>query len=169
LREIAGYGSEAFMPRLSCVMTDEGVHDAAGLVDYISWGRSLGYRRFIFRSCSEIPEDFRKPTDFSEFNSANYIPVEPIVRDLEKSGRFELTYRQRKSDSKVDVFRWGDVVFDVDESSEEPDPDPKIRRLNVMTNGVAHTSWIDPMSVLFEDDRHIAEQAMRREFQLTRA
>jgi hypothetical protein len=73
-------------------------------------------------------------------------------------------FRQRKSDSKVDGYEWDGVRFEIDESSEEPDPDPKIRRLNVMSNAAVHTSWIDPLSVLFGDDYETANRAMAREF-----
>lgn len=164
LAEIAAHRSERFVPRLSCVMTQEGVNDVDSIMTYVEWGRSLGYRNFIFRSCSEIPTDFQKPTAYSIYNDANHFPLESIVAKLDRSGRFEKTFQQRKSDSKVDVYRFGDVTFDVDESSEEPDPDRKIRRINVMPNAVAYTSWIDPLAVLFEEDRHLAEAARVKEF-----
>lgn len=167
LEEIATYRSPDFTPRLSCVMTSDGVCTVDGILEYITWGRAMGYRHFIFRSCSEIPEEYQKPTAFSEFNNVNFIPIEPISQALREMPFLEHIYSQRKSDSKVDVFRWSDVTFDVDESSEEPDPDRKIRRLNVMTNGITHTSWIDPLSVLFEEDRAKAEDARRREFKVS--
>lgn len=166
LREVATYTSDRFTPRLSCVMTHEGVNTVPDMLDYMAWGRSLGFRKFIFRTCSEIPQEFRKPTAFSQFNADNYLSVDDIAVELERLGTFQRTFRQRKSDSKVDVYRWGDVTFDVDESSEEVDPDRKIRRINVMPDGVAYTSWIDPLAVLFAEDRERAERSMRREFTL---
>jgi molybdenum cofactor biosynthesis enzyme MoaA len=166
LAEIAAHRSEQFVPRLSCVMTHEGVNSMESMVEYMAWGRALGFRHFIFRSCSEIPSEFQKPTAYSEYNNVNHLSIEPIVAALDRSGRFEKVYQQRKSDSKVDVYRWDDVTFDVDESSEEADPDRKVRRLNVMPDGGAYTSWIDPLAVLFDDDRALAERSRRREFQL---
>jgi hypothetical protein len=166
LREIAGYASDRFTPRLSCVMTHEGINSVPDILDYMRWGRSLGFRKFIFRTCSEIPEEFRKPTEYSVYNADNHLSIDRISEILDRSSDFERVYRQRKSDSKVDVYRWNDITFDVDESSEEPDPDRKIRRINVMPNGVAHTSWIDPLSVLFDDDLELAERSMRREFRI---
>jgi molybdenum cofactor biosynthesis enzyme MoaA len=164
LAEVASYRSDAFTPRLSCVMTHEGLHTVSDILRYIEWGRELGYRNFIFRSCSAIPEEFEKPTAFSSFNTINYLPIEPICERLDQLPFLRRTYRQRKSDSKVDVYRWDDMTIDIDESTEERDPDRKIRRLNVMTNGIAYTSWIDPLSVLFAEDLAAAEVARRREF-----
>jgi len=105
-----------------------------------------------------------KTTAYSSFNTTNYLPIEPICDELDQLPFLQRTYRQRKSDSKVDVYRWDDMTIDIDESSEEPDPDRKIRRLNVMTNGITHTSWIDPLSVLFQEDLGAAELARIREF-----
>jgi molybdenum cofactor biosynthesis enzyme MoaA len=164
LAEVASYRSDVFTPRLSCVMTHDDLHTVPDILRYIEWGRALGYRNFIFRSCSAIPEEFQKPTAFSSFNTTNYLPIEPICEQLDQLQFLRRTYRQRKSDSKVDVYQWDDMTIDVDESREEPDPDRKIRRLNVMTNGIVYTSWIDPLSVLFGEDLGTAEFARRREF-----
>lgn len=164
LAEVAAYQCDAFTPRLSCVMTHDGLHTVPDILRYIEWGRTLGYRKFIFRSCSAIPEEFEKPTAFSSFNTVNYLPIEPICQQLDQLPFLRRTYRQRKSDSKVDVYQWDDMTIDIDESSEEEDPDRKIRRLNVMPNGIVYTSWIDPLSVLFGEDLAAAEAARRREF-----
>ncbi|MFI9842496.1 radical SAM protein [Nonomuraea sp. NPDC051941] len=163
-RHVTQRASDRFAPRLSCVMTPEGVSTVADMFAYMKWGRELGYRRFIFRSCSEIPEPFRKPTDYSAYNAQGYIPIDPLVAELDELPELEKIFVQRKSDSKVDCYRWGDIEFDVDESSEEPNPDRKIRRINVMPNGVAYVCWIDPMAVLFPDERPAAAESMKREF-----
>ncbi|MGP3928817.1 radical SAM protein [Nonomuraea sp. KM88] len=163
-RNVTQRGSTHFTPRLSCVMTPEGVSTVPDMFSYMEWGRELGYRRFIFRSCSEIPEAFRKSTDYSVYNAEGHIPIDSLVAELDQMPELEKTFVQRKSDSKVDCYRWGDIDFDVDESSEEPNPDRKVRRLNVMPNGVSYVCWIDPLAVLFEDERPIAAESMKREF-----
>ena len=164
LSKVAEYRSAKFTPRLSCVMTAEGVNSVDDIFSYMAWGRSLGYRNFIFRSCSEIPDGFKKPTSFTIYNDENHLAIDSLSEVIGKRPGVELKFRQRKSDSKVDVYAWNDIVFDIDESSEEPDPDPKIRRLIVMPNGVAYTSWIDPLSTLFDDDEETARKSMLREF-----
>lgn len=166
LRHVAGHRSVNFTPRLSCVMTPEGVASVQDIFAYLEWGRSLGYHRFIFRSCSEIPESFRKPTAYSAYNSDNHIPIDNLVAELDRRSDLVKTFAQRKSDSKVDCYLWGDMKFDIDESSEEPNPDRKIRRLNVMTDGVTYVCWIDPLAVLFEDESPIAMNSMKREFKI---
>jgi molybdenum cofactor biosynthesis enzyme MoaA len=164
LRRVAAHASATFTPRLSCVLTHDGVHEAADIFDYIAWGRGLGFCRFIFRCCSQIPQGRKKATDFTEYNDSNALFVDRLAVEIARRHEVELTWRQRKSDSKVDVYRMGDVVFEVDESSEEEDPDVKIRRLNLMTNGVLYKSWIDPLAVVFDEDTEAARQAMHREF-----
>lgn len=164
LRYVADRESRSFAPRLSCVMTPEGVATTADILEYMKWGRELGYRRFIFRSCSEIPEEFRKPTRYAAYNFDNHIPIDNLVTGLDRLSYLEKTFTQRKSDSKVDSYRWGDISFDIDESSEEPNPDCKVRRINVMPDGVAYVCWIDPLAVLFEDERPLAVTSMKREF-----
>jgi molybdenum cofactor biosynthesis enzyme MoaA len=163
LHEIALRAGETFNPRLSCVLTHDGLHSIDDMLRYIDWGVSLGIKRFIFRSCAGIPERYRKPTDYAEYNADNYVPIDPIVETLSRRPDVRETYAQHKSDSHVHVLRIGDVSVDVDESSEEPDSDPKIRRLNVMPNQVVYTSWIDPLATLFPEDRPLALAAARRE------
>lgn len=167
LAEVAARGGGSdFTPRLSCVLTAEGVTTVHDIFAYMDWGAGLGFRRFIFRTCTDIADGYKKPTAFTEYNDRNRLSIEDFARQVEDRPGVHRVFRQRKSDSKVDGYRWGDIKFEIDESSEEADPDPKIRRLNVMSNGAVHTSWIDPMSVLFEDDYDIADRAMRREFGL---
>jgi molybdenum cofactor biosynthesis enzyme MoaA len=166
LKYVSERRSAAFTPRLSCVMTPEGVATVRDMLDYMEWGRTLGYRRFIFRSCSEIPERFRKPTEYSSYNSDSHIAIDSLVVQLDRRPDLVKTFTQRKSDSRVDGYRWGDIEFDVDESSEEPNPDRKIRRLNVMPDGVTYVCWIDPMAILFEDELPLARKSMKREFGL---
>jgi MoaA/NifB/PqqE/SkfB family radical SAM enzyme len=169
LARIADNQSATFSVRLSCVMSADSIATPIDMLEYMAWGRRLGYRRFIFRTCSQIPTDFQKATDFSLFNAKNEQPIEALTSWFECRPEFELTFRQRKSDSKVDVYRWGDCVFDIDESGEELDPDAKVRRLNFMPDGVTYTSWIDPLSVLFDDDLAVAQRSALRELPLLSA
>ncbi|MGW0358953.1 radical SAM protein [Nocardia nova] len=164
LSAVADLRSSSFTPRLSCVITREGVADVDDIFAYLEWGRALGFQRFIFRTCSDIPDEFKKPTSFSAFNDDNRMSLEPLSAAIEARAGVRRVFRQRKSDSKVDVFEWGGITFDVDESGEEVDGDRKIRRLNLMPNGLTYTSWIDPLAVLFEDEMAAARESMAREF-----
>lgn len=167
LRYVTSFSNEEFSPRLSCVLTEEGVRTAKDIDAYIGWGRELGFRRFIFRSCSQIPDEFVKETEFSEYNEASYIPIDPLVEKFRSNSMYRETFSQHKSDSHVHVFQGEDgVVVDIDASSEEVDPDPKIRRLNVMPDGVTYTSWIDPRSFLFPDESETVLNSLRRELPL---
>ncbi|WP_250404508.1 radical SAM protein [Streptomyces cellostaticus] len=170
VRWVASHASDRFTPRLSCVLSSEGVHKLKDILEYIEWGVSLGIKKFIFRSCSQIPEPFQKGTAYSDYNEAEYIPIEPLVREFGMLDGVQETYTQHKSDSHVHVFQLGDdVTVDIDESSEEEDPDSKIRRINVMPDGVAYTSWIDPRSHLFADDATRVSDTIRRELPLLSA
>jgi molybdenum cofactor biosynthesis enzyme MoaA len=163
LEQIARRASDTFQPRLSCVLTEDGVRDTDDVRRYIEWGAALGYKRFIFRSCSGIPEEYRKATSYATYNASNAVNIDRIVDDLLSSSGVRETFAQHKSDSHVHTLALGDVSIDIDESSEEPDSDAKIRRLNVMPNQIAYTSWIDPLATLFPDDREQAMVAAARE------
>ena len=170
LRRIATYrlkeknGGHSFSPRLSCVMTHDGVKDVSTILEYIAWGRRLGFKKFIFRSPSGIPDQYSKQTDFTVYNRDHYINIDTITEKLELLEGWRETYRQHKSDSHVHVYRVDDeITVDIDESSEEADPDDKVRRLSVMPNGITYTSWIDPFSYLFPDDAERATSDARKE------
>lgn len=153
-----------FSPRLSCVLTWEGIKNVQDILDYIAWGCSLGFKRFIFRSPSGIPSAFSKQTDFTLYNRENHIDIDPLTQYLAALPGWVETYTQHKSDSHVHVYRVDDdLTVDIDESSEEEDPDDKIRRLTVMPNGVVYKSWIDPFTYVFEDDQELAFQDAIRE------
>jgi hypothetical protein len=164
LREIAARRSDVFTPRLSCVLTEEGVWTLDDIVAYIDWGRELGFRRFIFRSPSGIPEQYSKRTEYTSYNATNHRDIEQLVERLAARPGWVETYAQHKTDSHVHVLTIDDEVkVDIDESSEEEDPDPKIRRLTVMPNGVLYSSWIDPFSAIFADERERAIKDAARE------
>lgn len=140
--------------RLSCVLTQEGIRDVEGIFAYIDWGRGLGFRRFIFRSPSKIEDKYSKQTDYTTYNRENHIDIHNLTPILEQTPGWTEKFSEHKSDSHVHVYTLdGEIVVDLDESAEEEDPDSKIRRLIVMPNGIAYTSWIDPLSHLFADDR----------------
>jgi molybdenum cofactor biosynthesis enzyme MoaA len=168
LRAVSRLENQRFTPRLSCVITAEGINDVPSIFEYMRWGQSLGFRRFIFRTCSEIQVGYKKATEFTTYNDENRMSIDVLAEKLARRDDVKLTYRQRKSDSKVDVYRSGNLVFDIDESSEEEDPDEKIRRLIMMPNGASYYSWIDPLSVLFDDDLEAARRSQAVEFAATR-
>jgi hypothetical protein len=154
--------------RLSCVLTPEGVWRPDDILAYISWGRTLGFSRFIFRIASALPQSHSKATEFTDYNREAHQPLHNLSAAIESSG-FDLRYEQHKSDSHVHVYDFEGAVVDLDESSEEEDPDPKLRRLICMPNGVAYTSWIDPHSNLFPEDAERAEAAAVSEFGAARS
>jgi molybdenum cofactor biosynthesis enzyme MoaA len=164
LREIASYRCDTFTPRLSCVLTEEGVWSLDEVLRYIEWGRELGFRRFIFRSPSGIPAEYSKLTEYTDYNASNHLAIDVLVDQLRDRPGWRETYSQHKSDSHVHVYEIdGEVKVDLDESAEEEDPDPKIRRLTVMPTGILYSSWIDPYSNIFPEDTERARADALRE------
>ncbi len=153
IRAVVAIGNEHDISiRLSCVMTKIGVRSVQDIDDYLAWGCSLGIKNFIFRSCSPIPAVYRQKTSFSRFNVENWIDVRPIIQAFADRAEWTRIFAQEKTDSFVHVFRRKDgTVADFDESSEEADPDPKVRRLILMPDGYTYTSWIDERARLFEN------------------
>jgi molybdenum cofactor biosynthesis enzyme MoaA len=164
LRRIASRRNHSFSPRLSCVLTAEGVYDVAGILDYIAWGRGLGFKKFIFRSSSGIGDQYSKQTEFTAFNKMNHLAIDPLTEELQRLPGWKEIFSQHKSDSHVHVYKMdNEITVDIDESSEEEDPDDKVRRLTVMPNGVLYSSWIDPYSYLFSEDREQATASALQE------
>ncbi|HDR7544572.1 radical SAM protein [Bacillus sp. CH_442] len=151
--------------RMSCVLTSKGVKSVDDMLRYIEWGRSLGVKRFIFRSPSWIPSEYAKETAVTRYNRLNHVNIDPITDALDKHPDFKIKFSEHKTDSHVHVYTYNnDVTIDIDASSEEPDPDNKIRRIIVMANQVPYTSWINPHSYLFDNHQEIAMNAARKEF-----
>jgi predicted metal-dependent phosphoesterase TrpH len=121
------------------------------VLSYVDYGMNLGLKRFIFRAGSGIPEEYSKDTNFTVENKRSEVDIDDIVNKLIAYGYVEI-FSLHKSDFHAHVLRKGDVVLDFDQSSEEIDPDDKIRRLIYMPNGVTYTSWIDSSSLLFASD-----------------
>jgi len=151
LENFASLRSIFFSPRLSCLMTKGGIENFNDVLDYITFGEQRGIQRFIFRLATGIPDEFAKKTIYAETNRELKIDLDELKTFLENAG-FKETFSLHKSDSHVHSMRRGNIVVDLDQSSEEVDPDPKIRRMIFMPNDIVYTSWIDPSAILFRDD-----------------
>jgi molybdenum cofactor biosynthesis enzyme MoaA len=164
LRDIATRRRQAFTPRLSCVLTTDAVATPDQVLRYVDWGWGLGFRHFVFRSASGIPERFAKTTGFAAYNAAAHLEIHPLTDALANRPDWRERFAQHKSDSHVHIYDIGDGGrVEIDDSSEEEDHDDKIRRLTVMPNGVLYKSWIDPNAVVFATDRDRAQSDAARE------
>jgi molybdenum cofactor biosynthesis enzyme MoaA len=154
LRAIAARNERpSFSARLSCVLCAGAVDDLDGVLQYVAWGGALGFRSFIFRATAGIPDAYAKATPHAHYNAGTHTGIDELTEALERRPGWCQVFAEHKSDSHVHVLRHaqlGQVVLD--ESSEEPDPDDKVRRLTMMPNGVLYTSWIDARSNVFADD-----------------
>ena len=143
--------------RLSCVLTSDGIRTVDDIAQYMSWGESLGIRRFVFRAAARIPSVFSLRTKEAAYNRSQALDIKPMVEAIGSWPEMHETFQEHKTDSHLHVFSRGTTVVDFDASSEEIDPpDRKIRRLNLMPNEVLYSSWLDPRSVIFEEDLPIA-------------
>ena len=160
LRHLASLSSTTFSPRLSCVLTPDGIHTEDELLKYIEQGKSLGFKKFIFRVGTGIPDEFATKGDFAEYNASTALNIDIFVNELMKSHGFKEIFSLHKSDSHVHVLGDGEIVLDFDQSSEEPDPDSKVRRFIYMPDGVTYTSWIDSSRLLFDDNIDIIKASV---------
>lgn len=135
--------------RFSCYLDNDGSKDLEEFNKYLEKGIELGVKRFIFRLSSGIPRCYELDNNFSKNNRNVTIDVLEYVNFLKNKG-FEVKYFQKKSDSHLYMLEKGNIKVDVDRSSEEIDPDKKIRRIIYMPNNCTYTSWIDSTSFLFE-------------------
>ena len=145
--------SNAISVRLSCFLTPEGVWTVDDILCYIRWGESLGVNKFIIRSGSTILDEYSKDTSYTVYNKESIVDIDPLVKELLSNHGFKQIFEQHKSDSHVHVLKRNNTIVDIDHSSEELDPDRKIRRFVLMPNGVCYVSWIDQTKTLFDEDR----------------
>lgn len=152
MAKLASLKSVGFSPRLSCFMSRDGIRNIDEIMKYIDFGVKHGFSRFIFRSGTNIPDEFAKESEYTKHNNESVINIDPMVESLVKDHGFTQSFALHKSDTHIHVLKKGNLTVDFDQSSEELDPDPKIRRLIYMPNHVTYSSWIDPSSLVFTAD-----------------
>lgn len=124
--------------RLSCYLCDAGIHTPEEIGNYLCFARENGIRAVIFRKSPSEPQ-----LDLTYFDS--------ILRML-KNDQWQLLFSCHKRDALIYELEKEGFHLSISCTSEEYDPDKKIRRLIFMPNKVIYTSWIDPSSCLFEQD-----------------
>jgi len=135
--------------RLSCYLCREGIWEIEEINQYIQFGRKNGVHNFIFRLSPKHQEEDRR-----------YLRV---LLDWLYANKWGMVYSHEKSDSWVYDLRRGENCLSISYASEETDRDRKIRRLIYMPDQIVYTSWIDPASYLFEEDREKLISAALRE------
>jgi len=132
-------------------MAPGGIDNFEEISKYLEYGISLGFSNFIFRAGSGIPGEFAKTTKFTDVNASASIDIDEMTKRMAELGYKDI-FSLHKTDAHLHVMKLGNVTVILDMSSEEEDPDQKIRRVIHMTNGVAYKSWIDPSQLLFDSD-----------------
>ena len=124
--------------RLSCYLSQKGVYTAEDIAQYLSFARENGVRSVIFRKSPSDPQE-----DLMYFDA--------IVQAMKCYG-FQILSFFHKEDALIYELEKDSFHVSISCTSENYDPDKKIRRLIYMPNKVLYTSWIDPSSCLFESD-----------------
>lgn len=124
--------------RLSCYLCGAGIHTPEDVRHYLDFARANGVRAVILRKTPTAPQ-----ADLDYFDT--------LLRMLEADG-WALRFSCQKPDALIYELEKEDFRLSFSCTSEEYDPDQKIRRLIYMPNKVVYTSWIDPSSCLFEQD-----------------
>lgn len=141
--------------RLSCFLCAEGIYKNEDIQKYVEHGVANGIHNFIFRTAWSVPSEFLKDTNHTDFCEKNILNMDERVRYFTDVLWYTEAFSLHKSDIYVYVLKKNGITIDFERSSEERDPDEKIRRINVFGNGVSYTSWIDPTQLLFKDDKSI--------------
>lgn len=139
--------------RLSCFLNREWISNVDDMQKYIEFGKDANIKNFIFRSGWIMPRQFLKDTRYTKFGLNHSVSIDHYVEYFIRELGYKETFSLHKSDIHVHVLEKDWVKVDFEESSEEIDPDKKIRRINYFWNGVSYTSWIDPTQLLFEEDK----------------
>lgn len=140
--------------RFSCFINKEGIRSIDDMKNYIKFWTDRGIKNFIFRgaSNSQTPLHYLKETNFSNFWFQNATSIDYYVQELE-SAWYQEVRSTHKTDLHIHIVEKDWVRIDLEETTEEPDPDKKIRRLLYFPNGVTYKSWIEPTELLFEWDK----------------
>lgn len=98
--------------RLSCVLTQEGVHTVADIERYLEWAESLGVDNVIFRQLMAFDADKALPGRIPIFCRENTVELEQVWRQLDADARFECYHRVRGYYYYVEIrkFRGIDVA-----------------------------------------------------------
>ena len=140
--------------RFSCFLNKDWIWTEVDIFKYIQFWRENWVNKFIFRAASnsKTPLKYIKNSEFFIFWIEN-------VKDIDEYTPYFLNewfvekFSLHKSDIHVHSFVKDNVCVDFEQVSEELDPDGKIRRVIYFPNDIAYTSWIDPMDILFEEDK----------------
>lgn len=138
--------------RFSCFLSHEGIHTVEGIEEYIEVAKKFGIKNVIFRTAWNTPIEFLKDTSYAQYGAGKNISIDALVVEM-KWRWYKEKFELHKSDIHVHVLEVDGMTIDFEESSEEVDPDKKVRRVNFFWNGITYKSWIDPTEVLFENDR----------------
>lgn len=122
---------------MSCYITPKGVFDNSDLLQYVKEGKKLGVHNYIFR--------------YSPVLTDADVPIRKTFAALKANG-WVCRYAVEKTDAIIYELYQNGTTVTLSSTSEEPDPDKKVRRLILMPDCVLYTSWIDKTSYLFDDE-----------------
>lgn len=128
--------------RLSCYVCDIGIRTFRDMKAYIKWGEERNVNNFIFRMERKHEEE-RIEKNMLDF-----------VKNFLKEG-FRITFSHHKSDSYIYELKNSKSIITLNYAMEEEEDDKKIRRLIVMPDGIVYSSWINPASYLFPDEKKL--------------
>ena len=141
--------------RLSCFLNKQWIWSLNDVLNYINFWIKNWIKNFIFRAASnsKTPSLYLKDTDFYRFSVDNIKNIDDYLDGIEDCW-FKQVFSLHKSDIHVHSFKNDDICVEFEEVTEELDNDNKIRRIIYYPNDVAYKSWIDPVSVIFEEDKN---------------
>lgn len=140
--------------RFSCFLNKDWIRTINDIFNYIEFWKKYWICRYIFRAASNenTPMQYVKDSDFFKFWIDNIKNIDDYIDDFLEAWYVE-KFSLHKSDIHVHSFVKDSIHIDLEQVSEELDPDNKVRRIIYFPNDIAYTSWIDPMSILFKEDK----------------
>lgn len=100
--------------RLSCVLLKSAIEDLEGLLDYVSFARSIGVAEVIFRQLMRTDPSTHAPNAVVRFSDARRAPLEPLLDAVSRHPRFAFVRQIVGYYYYVEVWRFGttSVVFE---------------------------------------------------------
>lgn len=148
--------SKNLRPRLSCLLLQEGIHDVAGMAEYIEFYRKLGIDNIIFRELMDYDEKTMINLEKVDYCKQNKVRLNDVWQDVDKDARFVPEKNILGYYYYVEIYNYKGVAVcsesaDLRVQKKEKDTHNDIVYEMVFhPNGNLNGSWVDSEDILLK-------------------
>jgi len=157
LEKIIPYAlSKKLRPRLSCLLLKDGIHNLAGMVQYIEFYKKLGIDNVIFRELMDYNEMTMINKEKVEYCKRNKVRLNDVWQDVDKDTRFVPEKNILGYYYYVEIYNYKGVSVCSESADLRVQKKEKDSNLNVVyemvfhPNGNLNGSWVDDEDILLK-------------------